>query len=156
MVTELSMHHEDWLAIGIESSGQQVFGVGAQLSHGRTLMAQRVAGVGVGVFLLFFFLALSIFLCLLGSRTKIRWIIYAASTLMFGIVAVILLASPKGQKSTKPPEGYDLTIVPLIIIMAILVLGVLLGAVGMLIFAVLPATYARPLSYHMDVLEQRS
>ncbi|GIL74008.1 hypothetical protein Vretimale_5060 [Volvox reticuliferus] len=156
MGADLSMEHGSWLAIGFDSSEQQVFGVGPQLSHGRTLMAQRVAGVGVGIFLLFFFLALSLLLCLLGSRTKIRWIIYAASTLMFGIVAIVLLASPKGQKSTKPPEGYDQTVVPLIIIMAVLVVGVLLGAVGMLIFAVLPTTYARPLSYHMDVLAQRS
>ncbi|EFJ49693.1 hypothetical protein VOLCADRAFT_89670 [Volvox carteri f. nagariensis] len=119
-------------------------------------MAQRVAGVGVGVFLLFFFLALSVLICLLGSRSKLRWIVFTASAAMFGIVALVLLASPKGPKRTKPPEGYDQTIVPLVVVMVILAIGVLMSAVGMLIFALLPTVYARPLSHHLDVLKHRS
>ncbi|GLC45559.1 hypothetical protein PLESTB_001206200 [Pleodorina starrii] len=154
MGEHLSFIHGDWLPFGVQET--DVFGVGAASSHGRALLAQRVAGVGVGVFLLFFFLAISALMCLLGSRTKMRWIIYAASSLMFGIVAVVLLASPKGPKRTKPPEGYDQTVVPLVIIMALVVLGVVLGGVGLLLFAVFPTTYARPLSHHLDVMEQRS
>ncbi len=49
-----------------------------------------------------------------------------------------------------------MTIVPLIVIMVALVVGILLGGVGMLLFAVLPTLYTRPLSYHLDVLEQKS
>ncbi|GFR51306.1 hypothetical protein Agub_g13670 [Astrephomene gubernaculifera] len=148
----LALDAWQWTTTG---PGNDVFAAGPHLSHGRELLASRAAGVGVGVFLIFFFLALSVVICIFGSWSKYRWAIYTASTALFGIVALILLASPKGSKPARPAEGYDRTIVPLVVIMALTVVGVLAGAVGLLVFHVLPPLYARPLSYHLDVMQQR-
>ncbi|PNH07400.1 hypothetical protein TSOC_006146 [Tetrabaena socialis] len=149
----------DWMELSTSGRGaEDAFAAGGTelTHHGRALLATRVVGVGLGVFLVFFFLALSLVVCLVGSRTKYRWAIYMASTAMFGIIALVLIASPKGEKPVKPPEGYDLTIIPVVIITAVVCIGVLLGAVGMLVFHVLPTVYARPLSYHLDIMEHRN
>lgn len=54
-----------------------------------------------------------------------------------------------------PAQGYNQTIIPMSIIMAFLCLGVLLGGLFLLVGHVLPPLYARPLSYHLDILEER-
>lgn len=48
-------------------------------------------------------------------------------------------------------QGYDQTVVPLVIIAIVLGLGFLAGLVGMLVFHVVPPLYARPLNYQVDV-----
>ncbi|KAG2427007.1 hypothetical protein HYH02_014653 [Chlamydomonas schloesseri] len=145
---------EQWHVLTADGTTEP-FAVSTHLGHRRELLGSMVAGVGVGVFLIFFFLALSIAICLIGSRTKFRWAIYMASAAMFGIVALVLIASPKGTQPPKPPYGYNQTIIPMAIIMSLLCLGILVGGVFMLVAHVLPPLYARPLSYHLDVLEER-
>ena len=51
-------------------------------------------------------------------------------------------------------QGYDQTIIPLVLIMAVLCIGILVGGVGMLVLYVLPPVYAKPLSYHVDILRK--
>lgn len=53
------------------------------------------------------------------------------------------------------PQGYDRTIVGMVVIMAALCLGVLGAVVGLLVFHVLPPNYNRPLSYHLDIMQRR-
>ncbi|KAG2483481.1 hypothetical protein HYH03_017663 [Edaphochlamys debaryana] len=124
--------------------------------HGRQLLSDRVAGVGTAVFVFFFFLALCLTICLIGAFTKQRWVVYVISTAVFGIVCLVLFASPKGPKKPKPETGYDQTIVALVFIMVILCLGIVAAAVFMLILHVLPTVYARPLSYHLDIIQMRN
>lgn len=53
------------------------------------------------------------------------------------------------------PQGYDRTVVPLAVTGALLGAGALAAGGGMLVFQARAAVYARPLSYHRDVLGQR-
>ena len=52
-------------------------------------------------------------------------------------------------------QGYDRTIVPLVLMGVLVSAGAGMSAVGLLLFHVRTAVYARPLSYHKDVLRQR-
>lgn len=54
-----------------------------------------------------------------------------------------------------PPQGYDRTFVPLALTGALLCAGVGASAAGVFAFVVRAPVYARPLSYHADVLRQR-
>lgn len=74
---------------------------------------------------------------------------------MFATVAVVLLASPKGEPPPPSPVGYDATAAPLGAVLALCCLGVLGGCAGMLTLHVRVPLYARPLSFHVDVLNQR-
>ncbi len=58
-------------------------------------------------------------------------------------------------RTRNPTQGYNNTIIPMAIIMSFLCLGILLGGLFLLVVHVLPPLYARPLSYHLDVLEER-
>jgi hypothetical protein len=51
-------------------------------------------------------------------------------------------------------QGYDRTIIPLTVVMILICLGVVAAPLGLLFFAVFPTRYAKPLSYHADVLQQ--
>lgn len=142
--------------------------------------------------------------------------IFFLSTACMGIVALVLLASPKGEPPPPPPfvsaacaqttcmpkavhaawvdgcvfhavisgfrmaacscsasirclawpgpwlillppasrtrlQGYDNTIIPLVVIMTVVCLGICVGGCGVLRYFVLPPVYARPLSYHLDI-----
>ncbi|MEW5297505.1 MAG: hypothetical protein WDW36_000711 [Sanguina aurantia] len=112
-------------------------------------------GVGIGVFMIFFFLALSLLFCALGSRTNSPWITYFLSTSMWLIVVIVVLASPKAAQPVKPATGYDKTIFPLVFIMVLLILGIVGGALGMVAMHCGERRYARPLSYHLDVLREK-
>lgn len=48
-------------------------------------------------------------------------------------------------------QGYDQTIIPMVIIMILIGLGIIIGGVGLIIFQAGTQFYARPLSYHLDV-----
>jgi hypothetical protein len=75
---------------------------------------------------------------------------------MFAIVAGVLLGSPKGAPlPSAPPGGYDRGLVPLAATGALLAAGACCSAVGVFVFFVHEPVYARPLSYHADVLGQR-
>ncbi len=63
--------------------------------------------------------------------------------------------NPRPHYALPCPQGYDRTIVGMVVIMAALCLGVLGAAVGLLVFHVLPPTYNRPLSYHLDIMQRR-
>lgn len=52
-------------------------------------------------------------------------------------------------------QGYDQTIIPLVVVIVLVSVGALASLLGMLVFHVRAAVYARPLSYHMDVLNQK-
>ncbi|KAI8471481.1 MAG: hypothetical protein J3K34DRAFT_506752 [Monoraphidium minutum] len=121
----------------------------------RLLETPRVMGVGAGVFLLGFFLVMSIVVCLVGSRTRKPGLVYAVSVVLYGVVAAVLLGSPKGHKPPPAPEGYDRTLIPLVLTGALVCAGAAAGAAGLLVFHVRQPVYARPLSYHRDVLRQR-
>jgi len=125
---------------------------GLRLEGRQLLSSNMVAGVGVGVFVILFFMAFCIILCLLGSRTKNPWLWCTMSAIIFGIIFAVLAASPKGAAPIKPATGYDQTIVPMSIIMSFLTFGIVLGALGMCCFQGSSQVYARPLSYHEDVL----
>lgn len=60
-----------------------------------------------------------------------------------------LLRTTTGLRSW--PQGYDKTIVALVVIAIALGLGFLAGLVGLLVFHVLPPLYARPLNFQVDV-----
>lgn len=52
-------------------------------------------------------------------------------------------------------QGYDRTLIPMVLMGVLVSAGVGMSAVGLLIFHVREAVYARPLSYHRDVLNKR-
>ena len=52
-------------------------------------------------------------------------------------------------------QGYDRTTVPMALTGVLLGVGAAASAAGMFVFQVRAATYARPLSYHKDVLGQK-
>jgi hypothetical protein len=52
-------------------------------------------------------------------------------------------------------QGYDQTIIPLVVVIVLVSVGALGSLVGLLVFHVRAAVYARPLSYHLDVLNQK-
>lgn len=54
-----------------------------------------------------------------------------------------------------PAQGYDRTLVPLALMGSLLCAGVGASAAGAFAFIVRAPLYARPLSYHADVLRQR-
>ncbi|WIA16443.1 hypothetical protein OEZ85_013129 [Tetradesmus obliquus] len=125
-------------------------------SSGRQLLqSPRVLGVGAGVFLLAFFLVVCVVLGLLGSHTTKPGLAYAGSAAIYAIVALVLLASPKGYPPPPSPVGYDQTIIPLVVVIMLVSVGALASLLALLVFHVRAAVYARPLSYHADVLNQK-
>lgn len=54
--------------------------------------------------------------------------------------------------TSSPTQGYDATIVPMSVIMALLIFGIISAGVGLLIFEAAPRRYARPLRHDLDVL----
>jgi hypothetical protein len=52
-------------------------------------------------------------------------------------------------------QGYDTTIIPLVIMIILMSVAALAGLVGLLVFHVRAAFYARPLNFHADVLHQQ-
>lgn len=67
---------------------------------------------------------------------------------------------PVGLRRTPPApdpaaQGYDRTLVPLVLMGSLLCAGVGAAAAGVFAFWVRQPLYARPLCYHADVLRQR-
>ena len=109
-----------------------------------------------------------------------RRLYYIAGAGVIGIVAAVVFGSPRGrQQPKKPPEvsdhfhcaaagllqlvahkqhgttqGYDSTMVPMVVVMVLMVLGALSGLGGLLQFHVSTPVYAKKVSYHADVLRQ--
>lgn len=52
-------------------------------------------------------------------------------------------------------QGYDTTITPLVIMIILMSVAALAALVGLLVFHVRAAFYARPLNFHADVLHQQ-
>ncbi|GMH40201.1 hypothetical protein BSKO_08105 [Bryopsis sp. KO-2023] len=125
------------------------------LARRQLLQYEDTLGLGTGIFVLGIVLLVSVVLCCCGSNAKKPGVVYVASTALFVAVFVILLAAPKGEKEESPAQGYDDTVVPLGIILSVMVLGAILSLAGMFIFYCQPTTYARPLSYHTDILMNR-
>jgi hypothetical protein len=53
-----------------------------------------------------------------------------------------------------PVQGYDSSIIPLVIVIILMSVAALAALVGMLAFHARAAFYARPLNYHADVMHQ--
>ncbi|KAF6261383.1 hypothetical protein COO60DRAFT_1459144 [Scenedesmus sp. NREL 46B-D3] len=111
------------------------------------LQSPRVLGVGAGVFLLAFFLVVCVVLGLLGSRTTKPGLAYAASAAIYAIVALVLLASPKGYAPPPSPVGYDQTIIPLVVVMVLVSVGALGSLAGLLVFHQQPCAGQRLTAY---------
>jgi len=110
-----------------------------------------VLGVGAGVFVFFFFLALFLLIGILIYRSRYakRIIFYLAVS--YGIICLVLFATPKGKASPRPDTGYDKTIVGMAVITCLLGLGFLYSLNAMFSHFIYPSRYARPLIYHIDV-----
>lgn len=52
-------------------------------------------------------------------------------------------------------QGYDTTIIPLVIMIILMSVAAVAALVGLLVFHVRAAFYARPLNFHADVLHQQ-
>lgn len=52
-------------------------------------------------------------------------------------------------------QGYDTTIIPLVIMIILMSVAALAALVGLLVFHARAAFYARPLNFHADVLHQQ-
>lgn len=112
----------------------------------RLLESRRVLGVGVGVFVIGFFLTFSVILCLLGSRTRRPGVVYSVSSFILGLVVLILVASPKSsQEQAKDPRGYDQTVIPYIILSAFMGAAVVGSLVAFLKFKLQATLYGKPL-----------
>ena len=66
----------------------------------------RVAGIGDGLFAIFFFVALSVLICAVGLRTERPSVFCVAATLLSLVVILFLVLVPKS-----PPGGVNDTIV---------------------------------------------
>lgn len=51
-----------------------------------------------------------------------------------------------------PQQGHDTTVIPLIVMCTLVCLGVLASAGGVISYSLQIPVYARPLSFHTDVL----
>lgn len=52
-------------------------------------------------------------------------------------------------------QGYDTTIIPLVVMIILMSVAALASLAGLLVFHVRAPFYARPLNYHADVLHQQ-
>lgn len=59
------------------------------------------------------------------------------------------------ESCTNAMQGYDQTIVPLVVMIILVALGALGSLLGLMVFHARAAVYARPLNYHVDVLNQQ-
>lgn len=75
--------------------------------------------------------------------------------LIFATVAAVLLGSPKGYKPPPAPAGYDRTLVPLVLVGALMAAGAGASAAGLFAFVARVPVYHRPLDYATDVLGQK-
>mmetsp|Transcript_19556 Transcript_19556/g.37419 ORF Transcript_19556/g.37419 Transcript_19556/m.37419 type:complete len:122 (+) Transcript_19556:115-480(+) len=118
-----------------------------------------VLGVGEGVFVLGFFLALCLVICFLGTKTRYGSYIFLGSAVAFLLIFVILVASPRSSGDEEVNDSTEInaknsTVIERGVMMFIMAIGVVLAVVGLLIHHVEPPKYARPIDYRMDILRQ--
>ncbi len=95
----------------------------------------------------------------LESSSPVHLSAAAASTLAQSTdavsVALALRLSPALPPLLPVLQGYDTTIIPLVVLIILMSVAALASLLGLLVFHARAALYARPLSYHADVLHQQ-
>ncbi|CAM9243070.1 unnamed protein product [Scytosiphon promiscuus] len=108
----------------------------------------RVMGLGVGVFLIFFFSMVAVVVCLIGATTPRPGTFACAGTGLLGFVILILLVAEQDSRYVEDKsdqiQEYDQTFYPRLVAVLVLALAALLGAGGLCVMHVAKPVYATP------------
>lgn len=159
--SSIEIHVREWtlqLAAIVAKAWQEQQTMAERIDMSDTQFPQRallnkVGNVGAGVFVLLLFLGFCLFLCLIGLRCKRPSYMYVLSFLIYLIVFTVVVFSPRGTPPQRPPEGWDLTIIPMVIICVSMGIAAVLAFLGLWCCHWGHRYYARPISYHVDVVQ---
>jgi len=106
-----------------------------------------IAGIGVGLFVLLLFAGLLLLTCVLASAHKFGPAIIGGATLIYVIVAIVLILSPRVSDFTTESETLktDARLLNTSILMTILGLTVVCAVVGMCTNQLTRSIQAKPL-----------
>lgn len=105
-----------------------------------------VLGVGVGLFLIVFVWALSLFLCIVFSRSSGAISNLGIVMILVAILfTIILLVLPRQQSTASTPKIYDYSIIYRWLLISGCILFLLIGAIAYLALHVMEPVYAKPI-----------
>ncbi|CAM9800571.1 unnamed protein product [Choristocarpus tenellus] len=112
----------------------------------------RVMGLGIGVFLIFFFSIISILICLVGATTPRPGVFSCGGTAVIGVVLLVLLTAERESRYVEDKsdqlQEYDQSHYPRVIIFAIMVLAVIAGLAGICVAHIGIRIHASPLLHN--------
>ncbi|CAM9771072.1 unnamed protein product [Laminaria digitata] len=108
----------------------------------------RVMGLGVGVFLIFFFSLLAAVVCLVGATTPRPGAFACGGAGLLGFVVLLLLVAEQDsryvQDKSDQLQEYDQAFYPRLVIVLILLLAALVGLGGVCVAHIGKPVYATP------------
>ncbi|CAN0000090.1 unnamed protein product [Discosporangium mesarthrocarpum] len=109
----------------------------------------RVMGLGVGVFLIFFFSLVSVLICLIGATTPRPGAFICGGISLVSLVTLVLLTAQRESRFVEDKsdqlQEYDETFYPRVIILTIIALAALVGLGGLCVSHIAVPIHATPL-----------